>query len=291
MGLLDRASQRLLDGLRLRVRSNVTSTDQGGQRSENFNSGLEFADHREYVPGDDVRQIDWKAFIRSGVLTVRTFEEERDVRIFVLVDASASMRRGDPVKMDVGRKVAAALGYLGMKQFDRVQIIPFTDVPEMASPAMRTRAEFPVLERFLADIEPDGVTTFAKTARTFVQRHPSRGLLIVVTDLMETADWTHSLRLLARAGHQILVVRVTCKEDDEPSFRGEMELEDAETGERVRVSMNRSLLKAYREEVAEHVERCADTCVRIGARLVHAPVEQPLESILREALATATEAR
>jgi uncharacterized protein (DUF58 family) len=286
MSLLDRASQRLLEGLRLRVRPHVTSNDQGGQRSETLANGLEFADHREYVPGDDVRQIDWKAFARHHQLTVRTFEEERDVRIHILLDMSRSMTRGEPPKLEVGRKLAAAFGYLGMKQLDRVTVVPFAREPATATPVMRSRNEYPALERFLEslDVDAEAVTSFADTARAFAERYPSRGLLAIVTDLMEASDWSEPLRMLARAGQQIVLVRTSCNEDDAPAFRGEMELQDSETGERVRLTMSRALLDAYRAEVRDHVERTRRACVRAGGRLVEAPVEQQVNQLLRAML-------
>jgi uncharacterized protein (DUF58 family) len=291
MGLLDRAAERLLEGLRLRVRPSVTSSDQGGQRSETLASGLEFADHRDYVPGDDVRQIDWKAFARHKHLTVRTFEEERDVRIYVLLDISQSMTRGEPPKLELGRKLAAAFGYLGMKQLDRVQLVPFARDLRTGPPTMRSRGEFPTLERFLAGLEPleGATTTFAHTARQFLKRYPSRGLLVIVSDLMEAADWSEPLRLLARANHEIVVVRTTCLEDDDPGFRGEVELTDAETGERMRLAMTRSMLEAYKKVVREHVSSCRDAAARVGGRFVEAHTEQPLEKVLRAVMAPAAD--
>src|SRR5205085_509339 len=137
------------------------------------------------------------------------------------VDVSSSMKRGAPPKLEVARQMAAAFGYLGMKQFDQVRVIPFSDNLDKSAPAMRSRNEFPALERFLSDLAADGTTSFKDTVRTFSQRYPQRGVLVVVSDLMEAGDWAESLRLLARAGHQISVVRVACKEDDDPGFRGE----------------------------------------------------------------------
>jgi uncharacterized protein (DUF58 family) len=287
MALLDRAAQRLLERLTLRVRPKATSDGPGGQRSDARANGVEFADHREYVPGDDARKIDWKAFARNRTLSVRTYEEERDARIYVLVDVSKSMSRGAPPKLEVARQIAASFGFLGMKQSDRVQVIPFADAIEQATPVMRRKDDFPALESFLGALDVKGVTTFAKTSRMFAERYPSRGYVVIVSDLMEAADWGASLRTLAQRGNQLCLVRVRCDEDHAPDFNGEMELTDAETGEALRVTVTPALLEAYRAEVNAHVDRTRDACTRVGGRLVDAPVETPFEQLLRQVLAPA----
>lgn len=285
MALLDHAAQRLLERLRLRVSPRSASGDQGGHRSDARASGLEFAERREYVVGDDARKIDWQAFARNRTLSVRTFEEEHDARVYVLVDVSASMTRGAPPKLDVARQVAASFGFLGMNQVDRVQVIPFAESVERATTVLRRRDDYPGLEAFLTALAPHGATSFEASVKAFLQRFPGRGVVVVVSDLMEAADWGASLRLLAQRGHQLCVVRVRCDEDHAPDFHGEIELRDAETGDLLRVAVTKALLDAYRAEVEAHVERTRDACRRVGGRLVEAPVETPFDQLLRQVLA------
>ena len=289
MALLDRAAQRLLERLRLRVRPHAVGGDPGGHRSDARANGMEFAERREYVVGDDARKVDWQAFARNRTLTVRTFEEERDARVYVLVDVSASMTRGAPPKLEVARQIAAAFGLLGLHQVDRVQVIPFTDGVERATPALRRRDDYPALESFVVGLEAHGATTFEAAARSFLQRFPGRGYVVVVSDLMEAADWGPSLGLIAQRGHQLHVVRVRCDEDHAPSFQGELELRDAETGDVLRVTVTRALAEAYRAEVTAHVERTRDACRRVGGRLIEAPVEVSFDQLLRQVLAPALE--
>lgn len=289
MSLLDRSALRLLERLRLRVRRDVAGGDPGGQRSRAQDGGVEFVGHREYVPGDDARQIDWKAFARNRTLTVRTFEVERDARVYVLIDVSGSMHRGAPPKLEIARRIAASFGYLALKQIDRVQLVPFADSLATAAPVMRRKDEYPALEGFLAKLRPEGATTFEQTARAFLERFPSRGYVVIVSDLMEAADWDESLRRLARAGHQLSLVRVRCTEDDAPTFRGELELADAETGEMLRVTVSKSLLEAYRAEIAAHVARTGEACLRAGGRMVEASVEMPFDETLRRVIGPALE--
>ena len=284
MRFLDRVAERLLDRLRLKVKAHATSSDAGGHRSAALAQGLEFADHRQYVPGDDVRHIDWKAFARHRQLVIRQFEEERDARIYILVDSSQSMTRGEPAKAEVARRLAAAFGYVGMKQLDRVRVIPFASEIGKTSQAFRSRAQIPELEKFLTDAGAEGVTTFSQTVRSFAARHSMRGLVVVVSDLMAPEGWEEGFRVLGRLGHQLAVVRVTCPEDDKPDFKGEMELHDSETGERLRLRVSPDLLASYRKVIADHVEECRRAAIRVGGRLVEASVDLPTDALIRRAI-------
>ena len=289
MALLDQAAHRLLAHVRLRVSRAATNVDQGAHRSNVRAAGSEFAGHREYVPGDDARRIDWTAFARNKSLSIRTFESERDVRVYVLVDVSPSMTLGNPPKIDVARRIAAACGMVGLNHSDRVQLIPFSDTLGQAAPMVRKRDEYPALDRFLASLETRGTTTFAEVTRTFSERFPVRGLVVVVSDLMECADWAASVRRLAMHGHQPCLIHTASTEDHAPTLGGELELTDSETGEIVRVTADRTLLEAYRAEVAEHVERTRAACRAAGGRFVQAPIDMPFEGILRDVLAPALE--
>jgi len=287
MRLLDPATRRLLERIRLPVRAQATAGRQGGHRSPVLATGIEFADHRHYVWGDDVRRIDWRAFARHRQLCVRQFEEERDARVYVLLDVSSSMGRGKPAKLDVAKRLAAAFCYLAMKQFDTARVVAFNGEAREPSRNMHARHQIIDLERHLVDIDPGGPTSFSDSVRTFVQLFPARGLVVILSDLMCVDGWDEGLRLLGGLGHQITVVRMTCDEDDRPDFRGELELFDSETGERIRVRMGPEVLGAYHEIVRNHVESCRDMTARVGGRFVEAHVDRPTEKLVRDAVGPA----
>jgi uncharacterized protein (DUF58 family) len=278
------AIRRLLDRLRLPVGSRATAARQGGHRSPVLAAGLEPADHRCYVPGDDVRRIDWNAFARLRQLTVRQFEEERDARVYVMLDCSGSMTRGAPPKIEVGKTLAASFAYLAMKQFDTVRVLPFRSDLDAPSGALRTRDRLPDLERFLGDADAAGLTSFPDAVRAFARRAPGRGLVVVVSDLMAPDGWEDGFRILGGLGHQLTLVRVGCVEDDRPDVRGEVELVDAETGERLRIRASKELLRAYRDAVSAHLERCRKAAVRAGGRVIFADAETPADRLVRQAI-------
>lgn len=285
MKVLDTHARRLLDRLALVIRPRATSSRQGGHRSPILGSGVEFADHRPYVPGDDFRRIDWKAFAKNGQLVMRQFEEERDARIYVLLDLSGSMGRGTPSKLDIGKRIAAAFAYVGMKHFDRAVVVPFGDGVVGDTRPLRTSADLPEVDRFLEGCIAGGLTSLPEAVRDLGNRFPKRGLCIVVTDLMTPRGFPEGFRTLGALGHELRVVHVRCAEDLAPTFEGELELTDAETGDKVRLRMNKKLLEAYAKEVQKHVGACRDACRRAGGRFVDVPVDAPLDQLLRRAFA------
>jgi uncharacterized protein (DUF58 family) len=283
--LLDRAARRILDRLSLKVRPGATATRQGGHRSPVLASGVEFADHRAYVPGDDVRHIDWKAFARHGQLTIRQFEEERDARVYAMLDLSGSMSRGG--KLDLAKKLAAAFAYVGMRQFDRAIVMPFGEDLERETRPLRTPADLPDVDRFLTECGAGGPTSFAQAVRSLGERFPQRGLVVVITDLMKPEGWEQGFRTIGALGHELRVVHVRCAEDLAPDFAGELELFDAEDQRTVRIRVSKDLIDAYRREIEKHVGACRDAARRTGGRFVDVPVEMPLELALRRAFAGA----
>lgn len=285
VALLDRTVRRLLDRMRLNVRSKATAARQGGHRSPHKASGVEFADHRPYVSGDDVRHIDWKAFARHGQLVLRQFEEERDAFVHVLLDVSGSMGRGAPPKMEAARRLAAGFAYVGMRQFDRVRVVPFADVIEEMPLAVRGPQDLAHLERYLSAEEGAGPTFFEEAVQQLVNRGTARGLVVVISDFMSPEGWDEGFRRLGAMGHEIHVVRVGCAEDEAPEFSGELELRDAETDERVRLRVGKALLSRYRAEVRRHLTSCRDACRRVGGRWVEVDVAVPTDAMLKRVFA------
>lgn len=287
MKLLDRAARRLLDRVRLPVAAGATATRQGGHRSPILATGIEFADHRAYIPGDDIRHIDWKAFSRHGHLTIRQFEEERDARIYVLLDASASMSCGEPSKMELARRLAAAFAYVGMRQFDRATIIPFGDGLGARTRSLSTPAELPELDRFLREYEARGGTEFVSAVRSLGARFPRRGSVIVISDLMKPDGFDSGFRSIASLGHQLRLIQIRSRYDLEPDLRGEIELVDIEASEGVRLRVSRDLLSAYRREVESHFAACRDAVRRVGGLFVGVDAEMSFELAIRRSFAGA----
>lgn len=285
MAILDRAVRRVLDRMRLSVRPSATAGRQGGHRSPFKAAGVEFADHRPYVSGDDVRHIDWKAFARHGQLVMRQFEEERDSFVHILLDVTGSMSRGKPPKIQIAQQLAASFAYVGMRQFDRAKVMPFADELEDVPLAVRGPQDLPLLERALTETEAAGPTFFDEAVKQLSARGTPRGLVLVISDLMSPDGWDDGFRRLGAMGHELRCIRVGCKEDLDPGFDGELELRDAETDERVRLRVGKPLLERYRHEVKSHLDACREACTRAGGRWIEVDVEMPADAMLKRVFA------
>src|SRR4051812_9644203 len=156
------------------------------RRTMQLGGGIEFADHREYTPGDDFRYLDWNVYARHDELLLKRFQEEEDLHVYVLIDCSASMGFGTPPKFDFARRVAAALAYIALADLDRVAIVAFAGDIVADLPLTRGKARILSLLKFLENLEPQGtVTDLARVVKGFVRRTQRRGLALLVSDLYD----------------------------------------------------------------------------------------------------------
>ena len=168
-------------------------------------TGLEFADYRQYVAGDDFRHLDWKAYLRLNRLILRLFEEEEDLPIYMFLDSSQSMNYGDPTKFDYGRRVAAALCYIGLSNLDRVNVIPYADKVkgELRPNAERDESSecFDFLKRSLPGARP----MLASRSRPTARETRRRGLAVVISDFFDASGFQTGLDILRHFKHDIFV--------------------------------------------------------------------------------------
>src|SRR5262245_24882155 len=164
------------------------------RRTKKSGSGVEFADHREYQPGDDFRYLDWNVYQRFNKLLLRLYEEEEDLAIYFILDASASMAFGAPgtwrgpdakraasaPKLRYAKRVCAALAYVGLANLDRVSIVSTSDRILERMPQTRGKARIFKVFRFLKEIEPEGVTDLEDALKSFVAQNKRRGLAILI---------------------------------------------------------------------------------------------------------------
>ena len=240
--------------------------------------GLEFADHRGYTPGDDFRQIDWKAYKRLGKLLLRLFDEEQDLPIYLFIDSSQSMR--EPAKFDQARRIAAALCYIGLAHLDRVTILPFDKIvgPE-TQPGRGKGRIFRVFE-MLEAMETAGPTSFRETFMQFASRPRQQGLAVVISDFLDPDGFEPGLKLLASMGHDIFVVHIASASDRDPGAMGDLRFVDAETGDIRDVDVTPALSRAYGEAWQAHAEDLERFCGRYNLGYVRADAEAAFDTII-----------
>lgn len=239
------------------------------RRSKQKGVSVEFADHRPYSPGDDFRFIDWAVFVRTEQLFLKLFEEEEDLHIYLLVDCSASMDFGIPYKFHYARRIAAAIGYLGLAGLDRVHVIPFTNaLPQHATGTLRVRGKgkaFQLLS-FLEGCGADGETNLYGALHPFAASKRKRGLAVLISDLYDQAGVTAALNALRYQKFDPYLIHIVSPQETNPELLGDLRLLDAESGRFRDVTVTEALLRKYREAFANYCASIEHFCrsKRIG---------------------------
>jgi uncharacterized protein (DUF58 family) len=283
--LFDDEFQRKLEMLAIVSRRVFAGRMRSERRSKKKGSGVEFADYRDYVPGDDFRFVDWNVYQRFGRLLVRLYEEEEDLSIYFIVDCSTSMGFGDGKKFDQARRLCAALAYVGLANLDRVTIVGVSDSVVSRMPTTRGKGRiFKVLE-FLEDLQPTGQTDLSDSLKTFVAQHKRRGLAVLISDLYDPAGFEHGINVLRFNKFEPYVLHVVDPKEAEPTLKGDVRIYDCETGEEREVTVTEQLLERMAQAVRNYqgaIERfCTSRQVPYFAADIGAPFDELILRVFR----------
>lgn len=282
--LFDAAFQQRLERLVLVARRRMTGALSARRRSRRRGGGLEFADHRAYLPGDDLRAIDWQVYQRLGRLLVRLYEEEDDLSVALLLDCSGSMAFGGSAKFDQARRVCAALAYIGLAQLDRVSLVGLSETQVQRLPPRRGKGRLPEVLRFLEGLEPAGRTALSDGVRRFIAQGPRPGLALVVSDFYDPEGGTSALDALRFARWEPLALQLAQPLEQElgPHLLGDVALEDCETGESLQLTVTPSLLKQVQQVARQSREQLARDCLARSVSHILVPTERPFDEVLLE---------
>ncbi|WP_165071899.1 DUF58 domain-containing protein [Paludisphaera rhizosphaerae] len=251
------------------------------RRTTQLGGGVEFADHREYAPGDDFRHLDWNLFARHDELLLKRFQEEEDLHVYILLDCSRSMAFGDPSKFDYARRVAAALAYIALAELDRAAVSAFAGGIFNDFPLTRGKARILSLLQFLERLPvQDGPTDLARAARDFTIRTQRRGLVIVVSDLFDPAGFERGLDVLRHSRYEPHVVQIYDRREADPDLKGDLELFDVETQTVEKVTVTERNLKQYRAIFAEFLESVQRYCKTYGIGGTCTPTQVPFDDLI-----------
>jgi uncharacterized protein (DUF58 family) len=258
------------------------------RRTKQLGGGIEFADHREYSPGDDFRYLDWNIFARHGDLLLKRFQEEEDLHVYILLDASRSMCHPSSEKFDYARRVAAALAYIALADLDRVSILAFADGVKDVLPLTRGKDRILSVLRFLENLEPSGSgTRLASVATSLVHRAQRAGLVIVISDLYDQQGFRQGIDLLRHRRFEPHVIQLHTAEEANPTWLGDVELEDIETGARRKVTVTERKLREYRKLFAEFLGSLDDYCRMYSLSCTRTTTEVPFDELILRMMRTA----
>ena len=258
---------------------------RGERRSTKRGSSVEFADYRNYTIGDDFRRVDWNVYARLEKLFLKLFVEEEDLHVYILIDASRSMdilspsKDGSPSKLLYAKRIAAALSYIALGNLDRVGLAALHGSGSETLPPKRGKqSAFGVFD-WLKSVKPAGDTQLAASMRDFSLRTLRPGLAIVISDFFDP-DYQKGLAALISRKFEVTVLQVLDQEEVEPPLVGDLMLVDSETNDRREVTITQSLLRRYKQRLAEHCGGIEAYCTRYGCNYVQVTTQTPFEDLI-----------
>lgn len=273
-----------LERLRLIAKRLSWANAKGEHPSSRKGFSLEFADYRRYQHGDDLRYVDWNVYRRLDRLLLKVFTAEEEMNVYLLVDTSRSMAEGTPAKIDYAKKVAAALGYIGLKNLDRVGGASFSSVLRAPLTLGRGRKQVLRLFRFLSQLACAGETRLDAAVHAFVNLFPHPGLAVIVSDLFDPAGWRVALEELAKKKYQLLVIHIVDPRELDPVFSGEMMMRDVENGRERRFFVDAQLKRRFQEELARYFDEIATVCASRGIDYLRTSTQVPFEEFVLQTL-------
>ena len=283
--LLDASFVRELEALRRRLLIRARSGASGEHLARRRGGAAEFHEHRPYAAGDDLRRIDWAAYARSGEPVVKIFRSEEDVIARLVVDDSGSLDFGTPSKLDVARKLAAAIGYMTLASSERAQLFVVGEGLEREHPPSRGRSGLPTLLRQLDAMRATGRTDLSRALDSLLRRCPRPGLLVLLSDFLDPGPVLAGLHRAVAAGHDVTLLHVATPEEVEPAFDDDVTLEDVETGETLDVTMDSGAVEAYLLRFAGLCEELRSWARAHGTSYVRARTDSPLDEAVRRIVA------
>jgi uncharacterized protein (DUF58 family) len=275
-----------LERLELVTRKVFRGRMKGERRSRRKGQSVEFADFRNYVPGDDLRFIDWNLYARLEKLFLKLFLEEEDLHFYALVDASSSMDFGDPTKLLYAKQLAAALGFVGLCRADRVKVEALGASRSSPGPVLRGRHSVWRMLDHLNGIQPGLNAPLTTSIRDFCLRNSGKGILVLITDLMDKSGYETALRFLLTQDMDVYVLHVLSPEELDPAVKGDLKLVDCEDRDVAEITVSRPLLDRYKRTLASFIDGAREFCTRRGMNYLmtstDTPVEQLVTSYLRQ---------
>ena len=282
---------------------------KGERRSKKRGESVEFADHRPYVTGDDLRHIDWNIYARLDRFFMKLFLEEEDLSLHVVLDASGSEDCGTPNKFLYMQQLAMAMGYIGLVNLNRVAVTTLggrmrtpdaEDEPRVpqglddAEPVihqirdLRGRRRVQDLARFICAVEPEGDSSFGACAKRIALSRRGRGIMLVLSDFFMKEGYEDGLRLLVGRGYDVFAIQILSPQETDPDgpngIAGDLRLRDVEDADLADITVSAPLLKKYKQTLAAYCTGLRDFCARRDMGSLTVRSDTPIETLILDYL-------
>lgn len=291
-----------LERLTLSTGRRVAGTLQGKRRSRKLGSSLEFADYRNYTPGDDIRRFDWGVYARTGKPFIRQFMDEQELLVSIYVDCSASMGFGEksaavaasgravPSKLTFAKQLAAAIGYIALCSYERLQGACYNDVRHTRLPLVRGKSSVYRLFSFLEEAQAEGEGSLAQFLSIPGAAPRLPGMTWIFSDFWLEDGAEELGRVLSRligAGQEVVLVQVVSREEIDPTLSGDLKLIDSELATGKDVALTGKVLQQYREEWSRYGSELSSFAAERGVSYMIVPNDVTLQQAVFEIMAGA----
>ena len=273
---------RRIGRLELRARHIVEGLLSGMHRSPYFGQSVEFLQHRQYAPGDDLRHVDWNVWAKQDRLYVKQFEEDTNMRCTMLVDVSASMQYGSgPLnKYEYAATVATSLAYLLLKQHDSVACLAFDSTVRARTSLRSTQKHLKSIVATLSANSPENKTDTGAILREIAEVSPRRGMMVIVSDLLGDVESSlRGMRLLRQRGHDVLVLHIMDDDELDFPFAGPVRFEGLEIPEHLTCNP-KALREGYLSAVDRFLTKLRRGCARDAIDYALIRTSDPLDAAL-----------
>lgn len=280
-----------LDPFYIRSKHSFRGKLRGERRSPNRGTGMEFADHRVYEPGDDLRYVDWNIYARLGRLFIKLHHTDEDLPLVLLLDSSRSMEFGTPTKLTCAKQVAAALGYVALTHADSVTVYTCAERLSLRLPPTSGKSQFSRLTRAITAIAADGHTRLTACLKQLPMYQRHRGMVVILSDFLDPDSYTTGFKLLSGHGFSLTAIHVVSPEEIDPqtylenaTTGNDWLMEDAETGETKAITINAEILMQYQTQqqaFCDNLQRC---CTDQGIGYAQLKTDMSIETFVLEEL-------
>jgi uncharacterized protein (DUF58 family) len=277
--LLEPALLRRLEALALQVRRAVSGQMGGERRSKRRGQSVEFADYRNYTPGDDFRLIDWNAYARLDRFMLRLFVAEEELPLSLFVDLSGSMDWGKPNKADTARKLAGAIAYVALAALDRVRLTVFAEGETSGGAPSRGRRAAATLFTRLQSFPAGGVTNYEKLVWPIGRQRP--GMTVLITDGLGESPLDPALTALQRAHQEGAVLQLLAPQELTPDWSGDARLKDAETGIEREFTATPLTQGSYVKALTQRTDEIERAAHRRGLRFARLSTSEPIDEMVQ----------
>jgi len=263
-GVLEPQTMRALEPLRLNPRRTFFGRTRGERLTRHKGISIEFADYRDYAFGDDLRHLDWNVLARLEAPVIKTYHDEEDLALYVMLDCSKSMTFGEPSKFEAARRAALALSFVGLNSQDAVNLSTLGRRTRSLAP-YRSRASYPKVASWIGTQRPEDATSLSQSLREFLYAAPRAGIAAIISDGLDL-EASRVVGTLASRGFEVWFVQILSKIELDPDIEGDLKLIDAESGDEVEITASGSIVELYKKNLAAHCETLAEACKKAGGR-------------------------